>query len=264
MPTSTNRAIRYPAPTDVADVPVDMSEMAADLDNVASVYIGTLAGRGAVSTGAGTVKGKAGTIYVATDVGAVYVSTGAAWLDLGAGPAIPIGSSLEWAGAGDPADARFFLEDGRSLNSVTNTQYASLFTTIGTTFGGTGAGDFRLPDSRGRVTVGPDNMGTAAGAAGRVTTLNGRGNVGGVSDVTLILAQTPVHYHALRQQTGIGGGIPVGSTAPAGGRVAYNGTDPIAPAGADGQNLTTETAGSGSSHTNMMPYIVKNKIIRVS
>ena len=40
--------------------------------------------------------------------------------------------------------------EGQSLNSSTNTQYARLFSAIGTSWGGSGATAFSLPDLRGR------------------------------------------------------------------------------------------------------------------
>ena len=50
------------------------------------------------------------------------------------------------------------LCDGETLDSVAETKYADLFSTIGTTFGGTGADDFQVPDMRG---IFPSGAGTS-------------------------------------------------------------------------------------------------------
>jgi microcystin-dependent protein len=195
MPTTTNRALRYPAGNEAPNVPLDFSELGADLDNVANIYFGTFATRGNPVAGAGHAQGHRGSLYVATDTAQVFISTGSAWIDLGAGPPVPVGGAIEYAGAGDPADNRWLLEDGRSMNSVADTTLAALFATIGTTWGGTGASAFNLPDSRGRVTVGTDNMGTSAGAANRIPN-NPRGlaSMGGAERHTHTGA-TPDHLH---------------------------------------------------------------------
>jgi microcystin-dependent protein len=72
-------------------------------------------------------------------------------------------------------------------SSVSRTTYADLFTAIGTTYGSVDASSFTLPDLRGRVAAGRDDMnntvGTGGGNAGRLTTasLDGDilGNAGG-------------------------------------------------------------------------------------
>lgn len=101
-----------------------------------------------------------------------------------------------YGGAADPAG--WFLCDGRVLSQAT---YAALYAAIGNLYniGGEGAGNFRLPDYRGRSPLGPDDMGTAAGPAGRLTSLTAgqrvRGQVGGSDTNTLSAAQLPVHDH---------------------------------------------------------------------
>jgi microcystin-dependent protein len=68
------------------------------------------------------------------------------------------------------ADTGWLMCDGAAISRAT---YGALFAAIGTTYGsGDGASTFNLPDLRGRVVVGPDNMGTAAGAAGRLPSSN--------------------------------------------------------------------------------------------
>lgn len=78
------------------------------------------------------------------------------------GQLAPIGSILGFAGASAPTGWVFC--DGTALS---RTDYAALYAALGTSFGsGDGSTTFNVPDLRGRVLVGKDNMGT--GAAGRV------------------------------------------------------------------------------------------------
>ena len=75
----------------------------------------------------------------------------------------PIGSILGYAGASLPTGWVFC--DGAAIN---RTDYAALFAAISTSFGvGDGSTTFNVPDLRGRVPVGKDDMG--AGASSRVT-----------------------------------------------------------------------------------------------
>ena len=80
--------------------------------------------------------------------------------------AIPIGGLLPYVGASAP-NSSFALPFGQAISRTT---YAALFALVGTTFGGgDGSTTFNLPDLRGRVPAGVDNMGGAA--AGRIGTV---------------------------------------------------------------------------------------------
>jgi microcystin-dependent protein len=241
MATTTNRLIRIPVGTDVPDVPTDLTELGQDIDNMTNGFSGVLAARPAASSAAGHASGSPWSFFYATDTKQVFLSVGGAWVDLGAGPPVPIGGSIEWAGNGDPTDTRWRLEDGRALSRTT---FASLFTELGTTYGsGDGSTTFNIPDSRGRVSVAPDNMGTAAGAAGRLpNSPNGRGNVGGEERHTLIEAEGPAGWVGDQRGSNIG---------------------TLALSLGDGFYHLDVNAG-GSPHNNLQPYVVKNKIIRVS
>jgi microcystin-dependent protein len=124
----------------------------------------------------------------------------------------------------------------------------TLFTLIGTTYGGDGQETFALPDLRGRV---PLHHGSDAGT-GYVM-----GQGGGVESVTLTTQQVPVHTH----------GVPV-SSATAGSRAAVGGVPAGAPAealwatdGASEAMSTTSIAGGSQPHDNMQPYLGINYII---
>jgi microcystin-dependent protein len=83
---------------------------------------------------------------------------------LGASQAIqylPAGSMVDFAGTSAPAG--WLMCDGRSLPTAS---YPDLFAALSYSYGGSGA-NFSLPDFRGRFARYNDNMGTAAGAAGR-------------------------------------------------------------------------------------------------
>lgn len=123
----------------------------------------------------------------------------------------PVASMMEWAAATDP-DVGWMLCDGRILNSVTQPQYALLFSRIGTIYGGTSASAFALPDFRGRGSVAPNNMGTAMGAAplgvNRIQTLlTNRGTAIGEDDHVLGIPELPSHGHAAAGGTLLADGI---------------------------------------------------------
>ncbi len=71
---------------------------------------------------------------------------------------VPAGLILPYGGSSAPTG--WLLCDGTTgKDSVVDTSLADLFAIIGTTFGGTGANDFDLPDMRGNLPLGKDNMG---------------------------------------------------------------------------------------------------------
>ncbi len=69
--------------------------------------------------------------------------------------AVPIGAIVSFAGTSSPAG--WMLCYGQAVSRST---YSSLFAAIGTSFGaGDGSTTFNLPDCRGRVEAGKDDMG---------------------------------------------------------------------------------------------------------
>ena len=79
--------------------------------------------------------------------------------------------------------------------AISRTTYAALFAAIGTTYGaGDGSTTFNVPDCRGRVKAGADNMG---GVAAGVLTGYTIGVIGGSQSYTLSLAQMPSHNHGV-------------------------------------------------------------------
>lgn len=148
----------------------------------------------------------------------------------------PIGTIAPFGGTSDPS--YWLICDGRA---VSRTDYASLFSVIGTTYGaGDGSTTFNIPDLRGRVAVGVGN----SGAEGATTHL--RGQTGGEEKHTLTVNEMPSHTH--------GGWGESGDTANwqivDGHNTAFN------------RYTGNSATGGGQPHNNMQPYVVTNYIIK--
>lgn len=87
------------------------------------------------------------------------------------GDLTPVGMIVDFAGATAPSG--WLLCYGQTLNAQINTQYQALYDVIGNLYGGTSNANFVVPDLRGRVVAGQDDMGGTS--ANRLT-----GNSGGV------------------------------------------------------------------------------------
>lgn len=95
--------------------------------------------------------------------------------------AVPAGAVMPFAGTTAPAE--WLLCYGQA---VSRTQYGQLFAVIGTAYGtGDGSTTFNVPDLRGRVVAGVDNMGGTD--AGRLSTSNTLGTTSG--------SETNTHNH---------------------------------------------------------------------
>ena len=122
-------------------------------------------------------------------------------------PINPPGMIVPYAGASVPATSVtgggvWLLCDG---SEVEQTQYPQLFAAIGLTYGTPSDGGiafFKLPDLRGRMTLGLDNMGGTN--ADVVTGLRAEelGNTGGTEDITIDVDNLPEHEHDLRAENG--------------------------------------------------------------
>jgi microcystin-dependent protein len=88
--------------------------------------------------------------------------------------------------AGNFAPRGFQLCQGQILPI---SQYAALFSILGTTYGGNGVTTFALPDLQGRAPIGQGN-----GAGLQPTLL---GEKAGVASVTISASNMPMHNHAL-------------------------------------------------------------------
>lgn len=177
---------------------------------------------------------------------------------------VPIGVVLPYAGSSAPTG--YLLCDGTAVSRMT---YSALFSAIGTTYGtGDGSTTFNLPDLRGRVVAGKDNMGGTS--ANRLTDQSGGvdgdvlGDVGGSETHTLTddesrLVSTRYRYLKNSSVTS----DEVDATMPKEG-----GQIDIKTAGH--QYDTNPTAGfrinatvnSADPHNNVQPTIILNYIIR--
>lgn len=158
---------------------------------------------------------------------------------------------------GSSAPTGWLLCDG---STVSRTTYSGLFAIVGTTYGaGDGSTTFTLPDMRGRVPVGK-NSGT----------FSSLGATGGAETHTLTAAQMPSHTHTIpNHQHGIraeyGSSLGLNSAPPGQyNQLTFNTGYAFQSAytQADGGGGATSSAGSGSAHNILQPYLVINYIIK--
>lgn len=168
-----------------------------------------------------------------------YLRGDRTWQAVGAGT--PAGVLAPFAGTIEPAG--WLLCYGQAVSRAT---YATLFAAISTVYGvGDGSTTFNLPDLRGRVVGGKDNMGgTAASRLTSPVAGSTLGAVGGTQSHTLTTTEMPAHTHTIT--SGNTGGVPY-----------------IGPYGvAEMAGTQTGSAGSGGAHNNTQPTIVLNYIIK--
>jgi microcystin-dependent protein len=157
---------------------------------------------------------------------------------------IPTGTIMAYAGATAPSG--WLMCNGQGCDSST---YAALYNIIGTTYGGN-TSTFLVPDLRGRVIAGLDNMGGVSDA-GRLDWQNVRGTVGtssttvdsGEQKHTLTTPEIPSHSHTTQSPVNFAGSG------------ALQGTQAVAQG-------TTGNTGGGGSHNNMQPTMLLNYIIK--
>jgi microcystin-dependent protein len=157
----------------------------------------------------------------------------------------PIGTVVDYAGSSAPSG--WLLCYGQT---VSRTTYAALFAILSTTYGaGDGSTTFGIPDLRGRVIAGQDDMGGSS--ANRLTGASGGvdgdtlGASGGAETHVLTVAQLAAHTHSLPQTLNATNFVPSASSGVAG----FSGS----------QN--TGSAGSDAAHNNVQPTFILNKII---
>ncbi|MBI1243611.1 MAG: hypothetical protein GC202_01270 [Alphaproteobacteria bacterium] len=165
-------------------------------------------------------------------------------------PGVPAGIVVPFAGTVEPAGWLF-----AAGQAVSRAAYEALFAALGTTYGaGDGSTTFNLPDLRGRVPAGRDNMnGTAANrltAGGAGIAGSTLGASGGAEMHALTTAQIPSHGHVY---TAGGGGVATGSSSFGDNNVVYGGP---------GSGANSAVTGGGQAHPNVQPTIVLNHIVK--
>lgn len=206
----------------------------------------------------------------------------------------PFSSGMVMPFAGSAAPTGWLFAQGQT---VAQDDYPDLFSVVGTAYntGGEGAGNFRLPDLRGRVPVGRNAADTS---------FDTLGETGGAKTVTLTTGQMPAHDHdqaphshgvndpehehgyADPQHTHGGVGVPAGENrfvvtyagssirmdTSVGQEITYTAIAPAA-TGIDPWHASTGISiqnfdpvispnGGGGAHENMPPYLVLNYIIK--
>ena len=167
-------------------------------------------------------------------------------LDAGAVSVLmPTGSIISFAGSSAPTG--YLLCDGAAINRQANGSDTPLFTLLGITYGaGDGSSTYNIPDLRGRVIAGKDNMGGSSANTLTNAQADQLGGILGTETHTLTIAEMPSHEHTVEFQAGNAGpGYP----------------------GFDGSGDARNSGNSGSkgldqAHNNVQPTIVLNYIIK--
>jgi microcystin-dependent protein len=213
-----------------------------------------------------------GTVYTAT-----YNNSDAVWYLQNFYPSpysVPLGAFLDYSGTTAP-NAAFVLPYGQAISRTT---YASYFSLVSTTFGtGDGSTTFNVPDLRGRVVAGKDDMGGSS--ANRLTNaddgLNGDtlGATGGGETQTLVTANLPAYTPSGSVSTSVTvtAGVSIGIGISGGGNRALapigegNQGNSSSAATATGTSTFSGTAQGGTSTAFgvVQPTIILNKILRV-
>jgi len=192
----------------------------------------------------------------------------------------PVGTVVPFAGLSAPANWLFCFGQ-----NISRTTYAALFAAISTTYGaGDGSTTFTLPDLRGRVVAGQDDMGGSS--ANRLTGQSGGldgdalGAAGGAETHVLSEAQLAAHDHLVDMGAAIntGAGGSHSHSFGYGDRNKSGDGQAVSDLSHTGLTKTTSTvgshthtvdipafnsgnAGSGSAHNNVQPTLILNYMI---
>lgn len=138
--------------------------------------------------------------------------------------------------------------------SLLRTDYPDLFTAIGTTWGSVDGTHFSIPDMRGAIPVGLDNMGGSNANVLTPTYNPNRNTLGaaiGEESHHLIIAELPAHSHPIHNSHGGGGG--------GGDLTNLQRTDNANEGGVN----TNPDVGSDTPHQNVQPGRMVNWLIKI-
>jgi microcystin-dependent protein len=293
MPRNGSGTYSLPEPPFVAGTVISSASVNDDLSDIASALTGSLPRSGEAGM-LGQFKGTDGNVLLpsmsfSNDLNTGFYRVGDDQIGVACGGVqvalftsdgfqggLPIGCVLDYAGGTVPA--LFLLCYGQN---VSRTTYATLFAKIGTTYGsGDGVTTFGLPDLRGRLLFGRDDMGGVA-AARLTTAFYGAdpavlGNGGGAQSRTLITANLPAytpsgsvgitdpgHVHSVGGGSIIGtgsngvqsGGSFTGATSTATLSIVSNTT------GITASFTGSAQGGASTAFSDINPALIMNKII---
>lgn len=183
---------------------------------------------------------------------------------------VQAGTILPFGGIAANIPTGYLVCDG---SVVSQGQYVSLFSAIGTNWntGGEGAGNFRLPDLRGRDILG---AGTGAGLSPRAV-----GQTGGEETHLLTTPELPAHNHPvtdpghghavsdpghshLIKSNGGGGSFPVLTGDGSGATHPSNPSTTGVGVTANTTGISTQNTGGGGAHNNVQPFGVCTWMIK--
>jgi len=182
------------------------------------------------------------------------------------GIADPTTTGVIVAYAGTAAPTGYLLCDGAAVNRTT---YSTLFALVSTTFGvGDGSTTFNVPDLRGRMPLGLDNLGGSSANTVTNAQADSLGGLAGSEDHTLLTAEMATHTHVASTNSqgahthNIQGDSAKDSGSSAGRLVGSSAGTASASNGAHTHTVTVNNAGSDTAHNNMHPYLSLGYIIK--
>jgi len=118
-------------------------------------------------------------------------STGVSWVQI-----VPAGAIMPYAGTTAPSG--WLLCYGQTIDVAT---YPALVSALGNTYGGDGVSTAVVPDLRGRVVAGKDDMGGTSAARLNNVASTTLGTATGTQSHKLLTAEMPAHQHGLSSHT---------------------------------------------------------------
>lgn len=180
----------------------------------------------------------------------------------GGGGSVPIGGMVLYTGSGDLPDGTFVVPDGRLIDK---TAYGTFYTRTGHKYNGgvdPGNNKVRIPDKRGRMSIGAINMGTGAGTNDNAHAQFAAGSSGGEVNHTLSKEELPPHAHFVHLfETGLGGTDDqwtYGTTT-----FDANTTSTLVRANGYASD-STDSGLAGNTHNNLPPYETDCLLVRIA